>query len=96
MAQRAVKRPETRDAHGRTFVESDGRGIGRDFYVTVIHGERTGYLLGPFDTHAEAIANVERGKKLAETHNTRALFGDFAYGTASAPCGTNIDTVFGK
>lgn len=80
----------------RTFKVPDGTGIGRDFYVTVVDGGRTGYLLGPFATHGEALANVERGKALAVKHNTRACFGEYAYGTASAPHGTNILTVFGR
>jgi hypothetical protein len=89
-------RGETRDAHGRTFVEETGAGLGRDFYVTVIDGPRTGYLLGPFDTHREALDRVDLGRILAEKHNTRALFGGYAYGTASAPHGTQIKTVFGR
>jgi hypothetical protein len=79
----------------RTFAKATGAGLGRDFYVTVIDGERTGYLLGPFDTHREALDRVDLGRKLAERHNTRALFGGYAYGTASAPHGTPIKTVFG-
>lgn len=65
-----------------------------EFYVSVIDGARTGLLLGPFGTHEEAKANVERGRKLAEKANDRAVW--FAFGTASAPRGTTLTAVFGK
>lgn len=31
------------------------------YYVTVKDGPRTGFLLGPYDTHAEALAQLNRG-----------------------------------
>ena len=90
-----LKRQEVTDAFGRTHVTELGAplGVGRDFYVTVLDHDRTGFLLGPFISHADALANVERGRKLAESVNDRAIW--YAYGTASAPHGTVIKTVFG-
>lgn len=51
------------------------------YYVTVKDGSRTGFLLGPYDTHDEALANVDRGRQLAfKTDNTsRTWF--YSYGT---------------
>ncbi len=66
----------------------------RDFYVTVINGDRKGFLLGPFDTHQESLDNVELGRKLANKADAFAHF--YAFGTASAPKGTMIKAVFGK
>jgi hypothetical protein len=50
------------------------------FYVTAKDGKRTAYLLGPYDSKAEAEADVSLGAKLAERHDDRAH--SFAYGTA--------------
>jgi hypothetical protein len=51
------------------------------YYVTVRNGSRTGGLLGPYDTQAEALENVERGRKLAlaSDNETRSWF--YEYGT---------------
>jgi hypothetical protein len=87
------KRKETVDIYGRTHVlEMDGSSVGKDFYVTVIDGPRAGFLLGPFKTHKEALDNVERGRRLANKVNDRACW--YGYGTASAPHGAEIPTVF--
>lgn len=93
---RRERRREVVDIHGRTHVDPIGEslGVGRDFYVTVIDGPRTGFLLGPYDTHREALDKVERGRKLAQEVNDRATW--FAFGTSSAPHGTDIKTVFKK
>jgi len=48
------------------------------FYVTVKSGSRTGYLLGPFGSKAEAEGNVDRGQRLARQVNDGADF--YAYG----------------
>ena len=37
------------------------------FFVTVKDAGRVGYLAGPFRTHGEALAKVERARELAET-----------------------------
>lgn len=65
---------------------------GQRFYVDVVSGSRFALLLGPYDTHEEATANVERGKQLAVERDPRTWFDSF--GT----CSTHDDrkTVFGK
>ena len=64
----------------------------RDYYVTVRDAGHTGWLLGPFTTHQEALDAVERGRDLANEWNAKAWF--MAFGTASVPSGTRIRTVF--
>jgi hypothetical protein len=68
---------------------------GMEFFVSVIDdsGQKRGLLLGPFPSHAEALANVDRGRKLAERHDARAVF--YGFGTAGAPVGHIKKTVFG-
>lgn len=51
------------------------------FYVTVKDGPRTGFLLGPYPTHEEALANVERGKGLALESDGASRSWFYAYGT---------------
>ena len=65
--------------------------IGTQFYVTVRDGPRTGYLLGPYRTHREALAQVDRGRSLAYDADPRAPF--YAYGTAGTA--ETLSTVFG-
>jgi len=67
---------------------------GRDFYVTVRREKRTGWLLGPYATHQEAIDNLSRGLKLAIEADPWAAFD--AFGTCSLPVGTKVKTVFGN
>ncbi len=55
----------------------------RLYYVTVRDDGRTGFLLGPYDTHTEALANVGEGKRLANAATPWAAF--YAFGTASLP-----------
>lgn len=64
----------------------------REFYVTVQDAGRTGFLLGPYDTHTEALGKVERGRGLAEAANSRAVF--YAFGTSSVPAGVAVPVVF--
>lgn len=64
------------------------------YYVSVMDGGRKGFLLGPYSSHEEALANVERGCKLANEADDRAWF--YAYGTCSAPADRTIATVFGQ
>lgn len=69
------------------------------FYVTVRHGARSGALLGPYGSHDEALANVDRAREYAEQVNDRAVW--YAYGTAKVtakpgrtlPVGTFNDTI---
>lgn len=66
------------------------------FYVTVRDAGRTGWLLGPYELHAEALANVDRGRSLAENVDVRAVW--YAFGTAGVPrdLAEKIKPVFGK
>jgi hypothetical protein len=66
---------------------------GRQFYVTIRDGARVGFLLGPYASHMTALANVDRGRRLAE--QARPDQADFApFGTASLP--HSRPTVFGR
>ena len=49
------------------------------FYVTVKRDSQTGVLLGPYDSKAEAAANVERAK--AECHKIDVMAHFYGYGT---------------
>ena len=70
-------------------------GEGWRWYVTVQDCGRHGYLLWPYGTHSEALANVQRWNDLACCADGRAHW--YAYGTARV-----LDaeywprTVFGK
>lgn len=67
---------------------------GREFFVTVVDGGRHGFLLGPYEKHSDALAQVDRGRTLAQGADPRGVF--YGYGTASAPVGDVRKTVFGK
>jgi hypothetical protein len=64
------------------------------YYVTVIDAGRTGFLLGPYDTHQQALENVERGRTLAQRANAWSHF--YAFGTVNCAATRPIKTVFGK
>jgi hypothetical protein len=66
----------------------------KEYFVTVRDGNRSGFLLGPYTTHQEALDLVDRGRDLACAANDRAWF--YSYGTAGAPVGLIKETVFGK
>ena len=67
----------------------------RLFYATVLNDEGDSrFLLGPYETHGEALATVERAKDLAIEYDRRAFW--YAYGTASAPADVEIKTIFGR
>lgn len=70
--------------------ERDERGMPIGYYVTVRDGARSGFLLGPYRTHGEALGQVDRGRELAERGDPFAHF--YAFGTARAP---ERRTVFG-
>ena len=55
-------------------------GDGGRFYVTAQNGRQSVFLLGPFDTHAAALAQVARGRQLAYDYDVRAPW--YSYGTA--------------
>ena len=83
------------DQHGRRFFpDGPGDETGKEFFVSVLDAARTGYLLGPYATHAEALANVDRGRKLADAADPRSPW--YRFGTCGAPVGTIKKTVFGK
>jgi hypothetical protein len=67
---------------------------GRVFYVSVMDGRRKGVLLGPYETHREALDNVAQGRELANEADPRASF--YAFGTCSAPEARSLRTVFGR
>jgi hypothetical protein len=50
-----------------------------DYFVSVTDAGRYGLLLGPYPTHAGALARVEAVRTLAEKVDDRAWF--YAYGT---------------
>lgn len=67
---------------GMTHDDEDPR---RKFYVSVIDGDRWNFLVGPYETHEAAMADVEEVRALAESKDQWAHFYDF--GTARAPLG---------
>ena len=62
------------------------------FYVSAVEGHKVSYLLGPYDTRREAVANVERGRKLAVEADQWAEF--YAFGTCRTA--QQIKAVFGQ
>lgn len=64
------------------------------FYVSVVNGSRYGFLLGPYDSHNEALTNVDRGKSLAIDADPFADF--YAFGTCRLERETLPNGVFGK
>jgi len=66
---------------------------GARFYVTIRSGTQIGFLLGPYASHTTALANVDRGRSLAQ--RARPDQTSFAsIGTASLP--HSRPTVFGR
>lgn len=55
----------------------------RDYYVSLRRGERTSLLAGPFATHAEALAMVQRAADEAEKVDPRTFWDP--HGTCSLP-----------
>jgi len=65
------------------------------YYVTVIDGARHGYLLGPYETHRQALDNVARGRDLANAADPRAHW--YAFGTGRLKDETaTVPSVFGQ
>jgi len=57
-----------------------------DYYVSVIDGQRSARLLGPFvDDHQAALDHVEKVRAKAEEVDPRAVF--YAFGTCRIPPG---------
>ena len=67
---------------------------GRSFYVTIRRDSRTGWLLGPYESHTEALDNVRIGREKANLADPYSFFDEF--GTASLPSEMPITTVFGR
>jgi hypothetical protein len=68
-----------------------------DFFVTCKKAQtskQAAFLLGPYETHEEALGNVERGRTMAEKVDQWAAV--YAYGTASTAKGAIDHTVFGR
>lgn len=66
------------------------------FYVTCRDGKRVGWLLGPYDTHQEALDNVPRGRRLADKADPGAPW--YYYGTTGihGAYEAGRKTVFGR
>jgi len=50
-----------------------------NYYVSVVDHDRVGLLLGPFDNHPDALANVNRCQEYAREVNDNAFW--YSYGT---------------
>lgn len=77
--------------------QDEPREIDASFFVTCIEDEgkrREGFLLGPYATHAEALANVDRGAKLACAAHAKAHW--YSFGTCSITNPTERKGMFGK
>lgn len=57
----------------------------RAYYVSVRQPGKYGLLLGPYATHGEALANVERATRFVVDRDPRAHW--YEFGTASTPIG---------
>lgn len=67
------------------------------YYVTVKDQSRHGFLLGPYDTHDEALKNVERGKNAAFLSDNYSRSWFYSYGTAKVTTSAELKPgVFGK
>lgn len=55
---------------------------GSVYFVSVIDGPRRGLLAGPYETHGQALEDVEAVRAVAEEADPRAAF--YAFGTARA------------
>lgn len=44
------------------------------YYVTAIDHDRVFYMAGPYNTHAEAMADVDKALAIADKHDGRAWF----------------------
>lgn len=67
-----------------TQVQAEG------FYVTVRHGTRAGFLLGPYTTHGEALGNVERARRYALKTDGDAVWYEFGTAKATAKPGREL------
>lgn len=75
----------------------EGHPDGTLFFVGCFEDEgqrRHAYLLGPYATHAEALANVDRGRRLAADNDPKAHW--YNFGTCGISEPTDRKGVFGK
>lgn len=69
-----------------------------NYYVSVIDGKRSAFLLGPFPTHQQALDMVEPVRAKGNELDPRAAF--YAFGTVrlpddGIPIGGNLNSHFG-
>lgn len=66
----------------------------RAYFVTVKDYDRTGWLAGPYLTHAQALAEIDRFNARCQELDLKAFW--YAYGTASTAAdeAAKIRTVF--
>lgn len=55
------------------------------YYVTAVDGPSWWKMAGPYQTHAEALADVDRAREIANKHDGRAWF--MGWGTAHVKAG---------
>lgn len=55
------------------------------YYVSAVDGPSSWLLLGPFDSHPDALSRVNEVRLFAEKHEPRAVF--YAFGTVRAKDG---------
>lgn len=66
-----------------------GHDAGSDFFVSNIrNGKGWRPILGPYKTHDEALANVDRGRKLTEEADPQAFWDSF--GTCKKDAGSGV------
>ncbi len=75
--------PETDEPCGCDMRCNHHHDTDRAFFVTIQDAGRTGWLLGPYPTHYDALQEVGRGKELAVEARQDMWFASF--GTASVP-----------
>ncbi len=55
------------------------------YYVTIVRGQRVGYLFGPYDKERDARADIPRARVLAYEIDPFACFDAFGTGRVEAP-----------
>jgi hypothetical protein len=60
-------------------------GGGGGYYVSLVEGPRRGLLLGPFETHQEALGRVEDGRRRASAADPWLDFAAFGTLRVKAP-----------
>lgn len=72
-------------------------GSDEKFFVTIVDGPKVGWLLGPYDTHWEAMNQVDRGRRMAREVNDReTAFAGFGTTGVKDWKWRKISPVFGK